>query len=225
MEGDEMVSEVLEEEGGSVPVTAAAGLTLPVVCRVETPHGEMVVEDARHLIPHENREYERRRKLSGIREIVVHYDAERRPAKYDLIARLQRQARYHISGRNWGVPGGKWIPGFSLMYHLCIGGDGRVVQTQDFELVTWHVKDGNYRAVGVKLCCGEGQEGTEQQLVSLRRVLWWLSYRRPEFPAARKNVWGHGECGHKGPGPNWRNSTKCPGKILPWVVKFREGEW
>lgn len=173
--------------------------------------------DIRGLLPTARPEWQKKRKIGAITKIAVHYDAEFRPAKYDPLVRLQNQARYHIS-KVWGEDShGRPIQGFGLMYHLCIAGDGSIRWTQPFELITWQVKDHNPYTLGVKCDMGRDQEPTAAQLKSLHDVLMWLCYERPDFPATRKDVFGHLE--FKG------NATLCPGKLLPHVVAFRQGKW
>lgn len=52
-----------------------------------------------------------------------------------------------------------------------------------------------------------GQVPTAAQLASLHALLTWLCYHRPEMPAGRADVFGHGELVQYG------NETHCPGSF------------
>lgn len=166
--------------------------------------------------------YWKTRHLLEITKIVVHYDAVRVPASgngnlaYDPIARYIEQARYHID-KNWNEGNGPSVYGFSLMYHYRVSADGRVWRTQPEELVTWHARDANQS--GLAICCdlGEGQKPTIEQMAGLEALLNRLSYHRPDIPAGRHDVWGHGELKKAG------NQTTCPGALLNWVQAYRRG--
>jgi hypothetical protein len=177
------------------------------------------IRDIRQLMPSANGGWKEYRELRHIRLIVVHYDAQWRPGKYDAVERLKAQARYHI-GKVWGYDRKRRpIYGFGLMYHYSITGDGQVLWTQPEELVTWQARNANPYALGIKCDLGDGQEPTLAQLASLKEVLDWLCYHRPDIPAGRKDVWGHSELTQYG------NSTKCPGALLPYVQRYRRREW
>jgi hypothetical protein len=160
------------------------------------------------------------RPVGVINKIVVHYDAVRVPPPrgssigYDPVERYIAQAKYHIS-KNWNEGSGPPVYGFGLMYHYRVSADGRVWRTQPDELVTWHARAANYR--GLAVCCdlGAGQVPTKAQLGGLSDLLDLLCYHRPDFPAGRRDVWGHGELTAEG------NRTPCPGKLLEWVQAFR----
>jgi hypothetical protein len=166
--------------------------------------------------------YWRIRAVGAIRTIVVHYDAVAVPPSddgalgYDPRARYAGQARYHME-KNWNNEEGPPVRGFGLMYHYRVSWDGRIWRTQPEELVTWHARNANYSALGV--CCdlGPGQEPAKAQIAGLRALLDWLCTERPNIPACRKDVWGHGELVHAG------NSTPCPGALREWVRAYREG--
>lgn len=164
----------------------------------------------------------RTRPISAITKIVVHYDGVAVPASnaggtaYDPVARYASQANYHIS-KNWNDGAGPVVRGFGLMYHYRVSADGRVWQTQPEEAVLWHARAANYG--GLALCCdlGPGQQPTPAQLSGLKTLLDHLCYRRPDFPAGRRNVWGHGELTSAG------NNTPCPGLLVGWVREYRAG--
>jgi N-acetylmuramoyl-L-alanine amidase len=161
------------------------------------------------------------RPLRAITKIVVHYDAVEVPPgthdaiAYDPLERYIAQANYHI-GKNWNEGAGPPIRGFGLMYHYRVSSDGRIWRTQPEELVTWHARAANYH--GLAVCCdlGTGQEPTAAQITGLSTLLDYLCFHRPEFPAGRHDVWGHGELTAAG------NHTPCPGDLLGWVRAYRE---
>ncbi|MEO8288606.1 MAG: peptidoglycan recognition family protein [Chloroflexota bacterium] len=156
----------------------------------------------------------RTRPLDAITKIVVHYDAVRAPAAYDPVKRYIEQARYHI-GKNWNEGSGPAVRGFGLMYHYRVSSDGRIWRTQPDELITWHARAANYH--GLAVCCdlGPGQITTKPQTRALAALLDHLCYHRPDFPAGRRDVWGHGELTAAG------NHTPCPGGLLDFVQAYR----
>jgi N-acetyl-anhydromuramyl-L-alanine amidase AmpD len=162
------------------------------------------------------------RAVGDITKIVVHYDAVAVPSSkgnalgYDPLARYVAQAQYHIS-KNWNEGPGPAVRGFGLMYHYRVSADGRLWRTQPDNLVTWHARNANYG--GLAVCCdlGPGQQPTTSQLCGLLALLHHLCYERPDFPAARRDVWGHGELTAAG------NHTPCPDALLPWVQAYRKG--
>ena len=165
--------------------------------------------------------YWKLRRLGEIDKIVVHYDAVRVPQTskkpaYDPVARYIQQARYHI-GKNWNEGRRPAVYGFGLMYHYRVSADGRVWRAQPEELVTWHARDANQG--GLAICCdlGDRQKPTIEQLAGLESLLDWLCYHRPDIPAGRADVWGHGELRKAG------NQTSCPGALLGWVQAYRRG--
>lgn len=178
------------------------------------------IVDISATLPRNKSSYRRTRPLGAIRQIVVHYDAVAVPPweegvqSYDPAERYAAQARYHIA-KDWNEGSQPPVHGFGLMYHYRVSSDGRIWRTQPEQLVTWHARDANY--AGLAVCCdlGPGQEPTEAQLAGLKSLLDWLCTMRPDIPAARPNVWGHGELRREG------NSTPCPGSLLAWVQAYR----
>ena len=163
------------------------------------------------------------RRVGSITKIVVHYDAVKVPlAKecgdiaYEPVQRYIEQANYHI-GKNWNEGKTPVVKGFGLMYHYRVSADGKVWRTQPEELVTWHARNANQTSLAI--CCdlGPNQKPTIAQTVGLEALLDWLCFHRPEMPAGRKDVWGHGELHKDG------NQTKCPGGLLGWVQAYRRG--
>ncbi len=161
----------------------------------------------------------RLRPLLNITKIVVHYDAVAVPSEkgagYDPVARYIEQARYHMQ-KNWNEGSGPPVRGFGFMYHYRVSSDGRIWRTQPEELVTWHARAANMN--GLAVCCdlGPGQSVPCPQWEGLNTLLMQLCHHRPDLPAGRADVWGHGELRKAG------NSTPCPGTLLAWVQAFRE---
>jgi hypothetical protein len=158
------------------------------------------------------------RPLSAITKIVVHYDGVHVPESgaYDPVRRYAEQARYHMS-KNWNDGAGPVVKGFGLMYHYRVAAGGQVWQTQPEKLITWHARAANRS--GLAICCdlGPGQRPPQAQLDGLRALLDHLCYHRPDFPASRPDVYGHGELTAAG------NATPCPGTLLAWVRAYRKG--
>jgi len=162
------------------------------------------------------------RRLADIKRIVMHYDAVPVPEPgsdglgYDPVQRYISQARFHIR-KNWNDGPGPAVRGFGLMYHYRVSADGRAWRTQPEELVTWHARTANWN--GLAICCdlGPGQTSPDAQLEGFEGLLLKLCYHRPDIPAGRRDVWGHGEL------PKDGNSTHCPGLLLEWVRAFRGG--
>ena len=163
----------------------------------------------------------RTRPLIAITKIVVHYDAVSVPPSkdgtlgYDPVERYIAQAQYHMS-KNWNEGAGPIVRGFGLMYHYRVSADGRLWRTQPDELVTWHARNANYS--GLAVCCdlGPDQKPSSSQLCGLLTLLHHLCYERPDFPASRGAVWGHGELTDAG------NHTPCPAALLPWAHTYRK---
>lgn len=166
------------------------------------------------------------RPLGDITRIVVHYDAVHVPAPagaagdclgYSPVQRYIEQARYHMQ-KNWNEGAGPAVRGFGLMYHYRVSADGRVWRTQPEELVTWHAHAANL--CGLAICCdlGPGQTPPQAQLDGLLALLSVLCRHRPDIPAGRRDVWGHGELRKAG------NSTPCPGSLLDHVEQYRTGK-
>ena len=159
------------------------------------------------------------RPIGAIRYIVVHYDDVLIPGSgkpYDPLERYRQQAIYHMN-KNWNEGPGKKVPGFGIMYHYKVSADGRIWRTQPEELITWHARKANYN--GLAVCCdlGSKQLPPDAQLEGLSALLNWLCYHRPDIPAGRPDVWGHGELRRAG------NQTDCPGGVLPFVQTYRAG--
>jgi N-acetyl-anhydromuramyl-L-alanine amidase AmpD len=103
------------------------------------------------------------------------------------------------------------------MYHYRISADGHIWQTQPEDVMLWHARHANY--AGLSICCdlGPDQSPPPAQLDGLRTLLDYLCFHRPDFPASRQDVYGHGELTSAG------NHTPCPGALLGWVKEYRNG--
>jgi hypothetical protein len=178
-----------------IPRLRAAGLT---------------VTDVRNLLPRNGTWMTR--PLSAIKRIAHHYDADFRPHSYDTLARLKRQAQYHIN-KDWG--GG--AHGDGLMYAISVDNVGEVFICRNFEEVTWHVGNPNYSAVATKYDCGGDQDPTREQIEAMAKITNVLTTKCPEFPAGRAEYFGHKEFAQFG-----GTATACPGKFMAEILRFRE---
>jgi hypothetical protein len=181
---------------------------------------EPVIWQLADALPSANVRQRRMRPLTAIKRIGIHIDDQVRPVRYDPARRSYNQAMYHI-GRNWQEKAGKApVYGFGLMYHYKLsysGGVARIWRTQPETLVTWHASSWNYEGVALCIDSGAGQAPESAILEELHRWLKWMCYRRPDIPAGQADVWGHTE---------ESNTTKsCPATYLPWVQRFRKGDW
>lgn len=182
------------------------------------------MKDVRTTLPRSARnatKHLRRRALASITHIGVHWNGP--PVDADAWAQLVVDAGYHIR-KDWDL-GSSIARGWGLMYHMAVDQAGTIYWCNDFEDVLWHISGGNYKALGILCVLGQGQKPTQAMLDSLQRLLDWLTEERADIPAARANVWGHGECGGMyGGGPAWGNATECPGPdLLAFVRKYRAG--
>lgn len=153
------------------------------------------------------------RPISFIKRITVHYDGVFAPDQYNEMDRLISEAAYHRE-KDWG--GGARGDGF--MYHISISRSGAIRWCRNLEEITWHCGNPNTTAMAVKLDGGEGQIYTQAQANSLQVVLDILTTKCPEFPADRKDVYGHLEMAQFG-----GTATKCPDQFLPGIVSYRSG--
>jgi N-acetyl-anhydromuramyl-L-alanine amidase AmpD len=103
------------------------------------------------------------------------------------------------------------------MYHYKIDRQGGIYQTRELTDSVWAVSNANDIAINI---CVDGdltkQDPTVAQLKSLKELLHSLCNEHPEFPAGQKNVFGHGEL------TAYQNSTACPGRLLKYVIEFRD---
>jgi hypothetical protein len=196
--------------------------TAAEIARLEEP----VVWDLADVLPSAHSELRVARPLSVITRIVVHIDDVHRPARYSPSGHYFGQALYHMA-RNWRTdPRLPPLNGFGLMYHYRISytalapGEApvaRVWRTQPETLVTWHASSWNYEGLAICVDSAEGQAPQPEILAELHKWLMWTCYRRPEIPARRSDVYGHTE--------EPSTTKSCPARYLPWVQRFRKGEW
>jgi hypothetical protein len=197
-------------------------LSAEQIARLEEP----VVWELADVLPSARPQLRVMRPLSAIRRIVVHIDDQYRPAWYSPSTRYFGQAIYHIN-RNWQEnPSRPPIYGFGLMYHYKLSytslapGEPRVARiwrVQPETLVTWHASSWNRSGLAICIDSSASQAPEEEILAELHRWLMWQCYRRPEIPAGRRDVYGHTE--------EPSTTKSCPAKYLPWVQRFRKGEW
>jgi hypothetical protein len=164
------------------------------------------------------------RTLSQIKNIIVHWWGT--PTIADEIQQLRSGSRYHAFERDWNLA----TPGITharrLTYHLAIGQSGQVYWINNFTVRSWHVNNGNDVAIGINHMIGEGQTPSAAMLASSKQTLDWLTQERPDIPALRGDVWGHGECGGVyGGGPKFGASSSCPGPdLLEWTRAYRKDQ-
>ncbi len=131
------------------------------------------INDITNELPkHATKRY-RQRPLSNVDTIVIHHTATRPSISAEAIA------RYHVSanGRNW--------PG--IAYHFVIPPDGRVLQTNALETMSYHVGTHNDHTIGVCLVgnftyappTDEQIESGARLVAYLRDVIGWLAAVRP----------------------------------------------
>lgn len=181
----------------------------------------LTITDVRNRIPHRNEASFRYRELWQIDTQVVHYEAGGF-IRADLtveqeIAHLIEVALFHHR-RDFG--GGAL--GRTLEYTDAILPSGRAYRVNDPRLITWSHKAGNIRGRAVLLCLGVGQAPTPAMLASLREYLD-MGVADTQMRVKKPSTWGHGETGKNGPGPDWGNSTDCPGHpdVKRFVVGYR----
>lgn len=160
----------------------------------------------------------RTRALSGIEEIIGHWNGPEVSA--DEMRQLQADAVYHIN-KDWNYP--NRVPGWGLMYHYAIGQSGKIYICNPETHVLWQANNANRTGLGILHILGKGQKPSDKMLASSKALLDWLTLERPDIPAGRDDVWGHGELGKPyGGGPDYGNNTDCPGPdILAFVRKYR----
>lgn len=177
------------------------------------------------MLPYDpRRPYLQKRKIGEIDYLAVHYDEitlpERGLPQESDLPRMVGIARYHMA-KNWVAPRQKPAYGHGFMYAYYVT-PSAVYQTRPEDDVTWSVCDGNRKTLSICCSLGKGQEPPARLLTNLRGLLLWLCYQRPDFPAGRSDVYGHGELGRiYGGGPDFGNNTVCPGGLLEWVRLFR----
>lgn len=144
-------------------------------------------------------------KKEDINTIVIHHDAELMPARYNSLARYQKEALYHAS-KGWG----------HISYHFSIDNVGDVYQCLPETEIGYHcgVLAINRKSIAIKLDGNfELQKPTAKQLTSLQALLTYLTTQRPDLPkVVRASVKGHKDV---------KKTTACPGRNLyPLIHKF-----
>lgn len=142
-------------------------------------------------------------KKENIDTLVVHHDAEVRPARYNSLARYQKEAQYHAS-KGWG----------HISYHFAIDNVGDVYQLLPETEIAFHcgVYSVNVRSIAIKLDGNmETQQPTPAQLKAYYELVKYLTTKRPDLPKIVKaSVKGHREV---------KKATACPGKNLYPLIK------
>lgn len=125
---------------------------------------------------------------------------------------LSWYAAYH-----WAKDGGTWG---GLAYGLLVLPSGRIYVAWDVGTLTYHAWTGaNRRSYALSCPISRGVPPTPAQVQGLLAALTVLCEETPEIPAGRSQVYGHGEATFL----DSRNSTSCPGTVLPHVRAFRDG--
>lgn len=162
----------------------------------------MIINKIGHYLQKNRAWYNRATK--SITKITVHHDAI--PHDNRTAEQVMSQIRDIHASKGW--------PGAS--YHYYIHQDGKIYQMNKHEWVTWHDSH-NWDSIGI---CMHGyfhpsvnNVPTKAQLQSLKALLDKLGTQHPEFPAGKRDVYGHRE----------RSATACPGNNLyPLVKEYRE---
>lgn len=139
-----------------------------------------------------------------ISTVVIHHDAVIMPARYNTLARLQKEALEHAA-KGWG----------HISYHFSIDNVGDIYQCLPETEVGYHCGNLaiNRKSIAIKLDGNfEVQKPTVKQLQALKDLLVWLTTQRPDLPKiVRASVKGHRDI----------KATACPGKNLyPLIFKF-----
>ena len=142
-----------------------------------------------------------KRKLSGLRHIVVHHEGV--ISDKPTVEKLKADAQYHIS-KGWK----------RISYHYCVGRDGQVYVLNPLEEIAYHAGNPAYNknSFGIVL---EGdlskQRPTDKQVGALWRLLDELCVNRPDLPGiTRKTIKTHREVRLE--------STTCPSEIIQSLI-------
>jgi hypothetical protein len=156
------------------------------------------------------------RDIKNIKMIVVHHDAQVVVHGYDPINRYKEQAQYHIN-KDWNSNPNYTVRGDGIMYTFKIDAYGNIYQVRPLEHKTWHASNANSFSLSI---CLDGNftkhKPTNEQLKSLEALLNELCTQHPEFPASKKDVYGHGEL------TKYRCFTQCPGELIEVIQEYRE---
>ncbi|WP_246944053.1 N-acetylmuramoyl-L-alanine amidase [Bacillus pinisoli] len=144
----------------------------------------MEIIDKRNSLPtHPSKRY-KRRSLSAIKNIAIHHSAT-------TSGSAESFARYHVNTLGW--------PG--IAYHYVVDKDGTISHCHDLEVVSYHVGNSNYRAVGI---CMVGDFRTQQLSVAQKKATQNLVLSLLDVLTINvEDVWGHQEF----PGYEWK---PCP---------------
>ena len=136
--------------------------------------------------------------------VVIHHDAVFMPARYNTLARLKKEAEYHVA-KGWG----------HISYHFSIDNIGDIYQCLPETEVGYHCGNLaiNRRSIAIKFDGNfETQKPTDKQIKAYKELMVWLCTKRPDLPKIiRSSVKGHRQI----------KATACPGKNLyPLIRKF-----
>jgi hypothetical protein len=146
--------------------------------------------------------------MQRVQGITIHYAAGNPVSpQYNnedqLIAILQSYARYHIAN----------IPNDSIAYTYVVDKWGFIYQTRELRQ-SYHTNNiwGNQHTLGILCPLGSYEEPTKEQVRSLFEIVNAL---RVEYAIPASNVVGHQEL----------SNTPCPGKLMPYVLEYRNGTY
>lgn len=147
-----------------------------------------------HALPRSGTNSYTTRNVLFISEIVIHHSGVDGQGPYDY-------ARYHINHHGW--------PGIG--YHYVIQPNGRIYQTNEHKIVSYHVENHNSKTIGICLSGNLNEHPmSEAQARSLTYLIRKLKADLPQHLA----VSGHRD--HK--------NTSCPGSYTTEFVNHLKGE-
>lgn len=143
---------------------------------------------------------------NSIKYVVIHHDAEYRPASYDSIARYKAHALLHIN-KGYG----------HISYHFRIDNVGTIFQTMPLDERGYHAGNWFVNIASIAVCFDgnmETQNLTPQQISAYKWLMQYLTTQRPDLPKVlRGSERTHGEVRIGG--------TACPGKnTKPYIDKY-----
>jgi len=149
----------------------------------------------------------KKRKLSNINKIVIHQSLS--DGKIGSINNYLISAGNHISPSK-GCP--------HICYHIAIDLNGDILLCNNFDDITWHVKQYNSTAIGICVLgnfngtgWNKGHEPSQKQIDSINNLLKQLIIN---FNFKCNQIYGHYHFG----------KPACPGKTLSNIVEnFRKG--
>ena len=182
--------------------------------------------DVMEQLPSANPQWLEMRELASIYFNMAHYSADVRAAtatQEEEIAHLAADARFHIQ-KDWTPP--KGVHGFGLMYHYAVFQSGRIYKTQPETLITWNCTYGNPKALATVCILAPGEEPSAAMVATVKGHFDYLCFERPDLAnLVRERTYGHGETPAQwGGGPDFGNSTPCPGRLLYFVRQYRAGQ-